>query len=682
MKRSSLVALLALSSIACSAKGTSPVPSTDAAPADASSPDVSSPDVSSPDALPSDVTPADAPPSDVTQPDAPAADVTPMDAPSDAAPTRCARDLDCSGVTFCSPDGVCVPLVCTPGRLMCVSPARAQVCDGRGATFTEMDCPGGCVLNNCMGAMTTCPSPRVTCGTVCTDVQTSASNCGRCGNACATGQTCVAGACVTPCAAPSLVCGTTCTDVQTSVTNCGRCGNACAAGQSCVAGACVTPCPSPNVMCGAVCADVQTNASNCGRCGNACATGQSCVAGVCTTACPSPRLVCGGACTDVQTSVAHCGRCGNPCATGQSCVAGVCVAAGCSAPSILCSGVCVDPRSNNGHCGRCDNPCPGGQSCVSGVCSAVCAAPRVLCGASCVDLQTSLTNCGRCGNACGASQMCTAGACTTVTTSGFRVLSLSTTGCQTVEHNAETGDDRGGIALTPDRVFYNADGHLGRWQAADMSGFTALSGPRDGMISDLATNTVYSVISDAGTEFAGSNGSMVTPFVITQLAVLEPTTMALTPTRITLRASVTITHDAGFFSGHGFVLVYSGQALAGVTQQWYRIDLPSGAVTTYPVSGGIPHHVCEVGAWWGVAERAGTDYYAVFVRNNTTIGRIHLGDNVQSVVGLYTDLADICSITVSPSRNRWYFHFEGNSEIAPLGVETTGYCAATFAVTP
>ncbi|MFO0649484.1 MAG: hypothetical protein U0326_24800 [Polyangiales bacterium] len=548
---------------------------------------------------------------------------------------------------------------------------------------------------------------------------------GRCGNACATGQNCVAGACVTPCAAPNLVCGTTCTDVQTSVTNCGRCGNACAAGQSCVAGACVTPCPSPNVMCGAVCADVQTSVSNCGRCGNACATGQSCVAGVCTTACPSPRLVCGGACTDVQTSVAHCGRCGNPCATGQSCVAGVCttpcaapslvcggvctdvstsaancgrcgnacatgqscvagvcVTASCTAPSIVCSGSCVDPRSNNGHCGRCDNPCPGGQSCVAGVCSVVCAAPRVMCGAGCVDLQTSVTNCGRCGTACGASQMCAAGVCTTVTTSGFRVLSLSTTGCQTVEHNAETGDDRGGIALTPDRVFYNADGHLGRWQAADMSGFAALTGPRDGMISDLATNTVYSVISDAGTEFAGSNASMVTPFVITQLAVLDPTTMALTPTRITLRASVTITHDAGFFSGHGFLLVYSGQALAGVTQQWYRIDLPSGAVTTYPVSGGIAHHVCEVGAWWGVAERAGTDYYAVFVRNNTTIGRIHLGDNLQSVVGLYTDLADICSITVSPSRNRWYFHFEGNSEIAPMGVETTGYCAATFAVTP
>ena len=145
---------------------------------------------------------------DAPAPDAPAPDALAPDAPApDAAPVRCARDLDCSGVTFCSPDGLCVPLVCTPGRLMCVSPSRAQVCDGRGATFSEMDCPGGCVLSNCMGATNPCPTPRVMCGAACVDPQTAAAHCGRCGNACAAGDTCVAGACVTPCAAPRLVRG-------------------------------------------------------------------------------------------------------------------------------------------------------------------------------------------------------------------------------------------------------------------------------------------------------------------------------------------------------------------------------------------------------------------------------------------------------------------------------------------
>ncbi len=589
MKHSSLVALLAVSSIACSAKGTSPTPAVDAASPDVVATDVVATDVSSPDVSSPDVMATD-----VTQPDAPSADVT-ADAPSDAAPTRCARDLDCSGVTFCSPDGVCVPLVCTPGRLMCVSPARAQVCDGRGATFTEMDCPGGCVLNNCMGAMTTCPSPRVTCGTACTDV-------------------------------------------QTSVTHCGRCGNACAAGQSCVAGACTTPCAAP-------------------------------------------RLLCGGACTDVQTSVTHCGRCGNACASGQSCVAGVCTAP-CVAPSVVCGAACVDLRTSNGHCGRCDNLCPGGQTCLGAMCTTVCAAPRVMCGSACVDLRTDTSNCGRCGGACGASQSCTAGVCTAVTTSGFRVLSLTTTGCQTVEHNAETGDDRGGIALAGDRLFYNADTHFGRWQANDLSGFASLAGPHDGMVSDLATNTVYAAVNALGQEFPGSTATSLTGFTITHLVALDPTTAALTSTRIALTMPLVVTHDVGFFSGHGFVLVYTGVASDPFYPRWSRIDLATGLTITYASTGTVPHHICENGGWYGVAERQGAEYYAVAVRNNMSIARTHIPDNVQTVVGTFTDIADICSITVSPSRNRWYFHFEGSSEIAPMGVETTGYCAATFALTP
>ncbi len=519
----------------------------------------------------------------------PAPDVAP-----DAPPTRCMRDLDCTGASFCSPAGLCTPLVCTPGRVMCVSPARAQVCDGRGATFAEMDCPGGCVLNDCMGSTNPCAAPRVTCGAACVDVQTTAAHCGRCGNACAAGQSCTAGACVTPCAAPRITCGAQCVDAQTSAAHCGRCDNACAAGQTCVAGVCTTPCAAPRLVCAGACTDVQTSAAHCGRCGNACAAGQTCAAGSCVTPCAAPRLTCAGACTDVQTSTAHCGRCGNACAAGQGCVAGACTA----------------PASGT-----------------------------------------------------------------------FRVVSLSTTGCATVEHDLETGDDRGGIAVTPDAVFYNADRVLARW-SHDLAGFLPRTGPRDGMVGDLATGTLYAVLNATGEQFAGSSAGMVTPFVITQLGVLDPSTAALTTARVPLSAPVTITHDMGFFAGPGFLLVFSGVVQPTVPQRWYRIDLPGGAVTAYPAPGGFAHHVCENGAWWGIAERVGTEYFAVYVRNNTSIGRLRLSDATQTVLGTFTDLADTCSITALPARNRWYFHNEGASEIAPAGVETTGWCPAVFSTTP
>ena len=677
MKSLTSFAVFALCVTACSAKGTQTPSDSDAA-TDVAQPDVAQPDITQPDVAQPDVAQPD-----ITQPDVAQPDVTVDATPdvSDVAPTRCTRDLDCTGVTFCSPEGVCVPLLCTPGRVMCVSPARAQVCDGRGATFTEVDCPGGCVLNNCMGATMTCPSPRVMCGSACVDVQTTAAHCGRCGNACATGQNCVAGACVTPCAAPRTVCGGACVDLQTTATNCGRCDVACAAGQTCVAGVCTTPCAAPRLVCGGVCTDVQVSMANCGRCGNSCPSSQTCVAGVCTTPCTSPNVMCGSICADVRTSTAHCGRCDNACATGQTCVAGVCTTP-CTSPSLVCGGVCTDVRTSATNCGACGNACASGQTCVAGVCTTPCVSPNITCGGLCVDPRTSTTNCGGCGNACPSGQACTAGVCARVTTSGFRVLTLSNTGCQTVEHNAETGDDRGGIAIAGDRLFYNADTRFGSWQANDLSSFASLSGPHDGMVSDLATNTVYSAVDASGMEFPGSTAAAVTPFTITHLVALDPSTATFTATRITLSTPVTVTHDVGFLSGHGFVLIYSGVTSGTFTPRWYRVDLPSGTVTTTMSSSGFSHHMCENGGWYGVAERQGTDYYAVAVRNNMSIARTHLGDNVQTVISSFTDLADICSITVSPSRGRWYFHFEGASEIAPMGVETTGYCSATFATVP
>lgn len=104
-------------------------------------------------------------------------------------------------------------------------------------------------------------------------------------------------------------------------------------------------------------------------------------------------------------------------------------------------------------------------------------------------------------------------------------------------------------------------------------------------------------------------------------------------------------------------------------------------MTTFTGNGNPPHHVCENGAWWGLAERIAGQYSVVHVRNNTSIVRTRLSDNMQAVLGTYTDLADVCSITALPASGRWYFHAEGSSEMAPTGVETTGYCPGTFAFT-
>jgi hypothetical protein len=78
----------------------------------------------------------------------------------------------------------------------------------------------------------------------------------------------------------------------------------------------------------------------------------------------------------------------------------------------------------------------------------------------------------------------------------------------------------------------------------------------------------------------------------------------------------------------------------------------------------------------------GTEYIALFVRNNTTVGRLRLSGGPQTLMGSYTDLADTRSITVVPSRNRGCFRNVGASEMEPIGVETSGCYPAVFSSTP
>ncbi len=250
----------------------------------------------------------------------------------------------------------------------------------------------------------------------------------------------------------------------------------------------------------------------------------------------------------------------------------------------------------------------------------------------------------------------------------FQVTELSALGCSVVEHFAVTGDDRGGIAASSSHLFYTGDDETGRFDLQDLIGGTGVGRRYDALTSDLATGTVYS-LGDGETPIVYPDGTVT----VTSLLEIDGATGALTGNGIELSTPIQASAPTGIFAGYGRVVLHTGGAV-------YDVAVPSGEVTDLGTMPAPSFFGCESWAYWGVAEHFGGSIHLLYRQDSEPqVTRTRVPDGMTTTAAAFSDLADMCSLTVSPLYDRWYFHHEFNSQLG-IGSEIVGFCRATWAV--
>jgi hypothetical protein len=249
----------------------------------------------------------------------------------------------------------------------------------------------------------------------------------------------------------------------------------------------------------------------------------------------------------------------------------------------------------------------------------------------------------------------------------FGIVSLGSSGSAIVDHDSVTGDDRGGIAVSTSRVFYTGDSATGRFSITDLTGGASTGSRYDSIAGNIRTGDVY-VFGEGG--FPATGGD-----VADRLLGINGSTGALSGANIMLSAPISFpgTTDTGIFSGSDRIVVVASSIA-------YSIALPSGTVTNLGTVAPLNAFTCESWFYRGVVEEMNSQIYVTY-RDTTgdRIVRTRLATGTTTLVSSFTDLSDLCSFTVWPTLNRWYFHYEGNAQFGGL-FETVGYASAVFAI--
>lgn len=252
---------------------------------------------------------------------------------------------------------------------------------------------------------------------------------------------------------------------------------------------------------------------------------------------------------------------------------------------------------------------------------------------------------------------------TTIPLGEFKIVSLEASNSKTIDHSSFTGDDRGGIAVSFDRVFVTGDSASASFGLDGLAGGTRIEDRIDGLCSDLANGLVYTLAFNGVPHQSGTTE-------INQLIELDPITGQSTNSPpIALSQTIPVTGNSGVFSGGGRVAIHNGSEV-------FEILTATGAVRALGTMPRPSWAGTENWAAWGVAEFFNDDLYLTYRDGRSqSIVRTRVPDGPTETIATFSNLGELATWTVSPLTNRWYFSHERSSQFGD-GSEVLGYADA------
>ncbi|MGB0390609.1 MAG: T9SS type A sorting domain-containing protein [Salibacteraceae bacterium] len=278
----------------------------------------------------------------------------------------------------------------------------------------------------------------------------------------------------------------------------------------------------------------------------------------------------------------------------------------------------------------------------------------------------------------GDTNICAGDSLTMQTESGcyFNMTSINNTSYYAVNSYTSVGDDKGGIAVTPNYIYYTGDNYTARYDL-NLSSYVRYS-QKDGLFSDLSSGSLYTFWS---TTYNGFTNSYTYTSSINAIRPLNAS-LGYVGSPIMLSQSINAGSGSMVFAGSGFVVLWSA-----ADYHLYKIELPSGTVTDlgYENSFYNTRYSSESWASWGIAECNAQGHSFVFRANYNSswgtdvneITRFDLDTRTYSTASNFSGLSlgSMACITYSPWNSRWYYQSEYSTYFSNFS-EHLGYASA------